>query len=317
MGNRRRALRRRFSRRERRFFAQMLQLCVDGAVRAAGLSEFKEKEGNPMRTDIIYTVAVFGSAALFTSSAFADKNYDTSLAALLFGQGGSALLVNSYGTGFELGEGFTPAWVGGQAGWSTFSSSTAEAHIDTLNAMTGDQHLRISLDPTLDGGSNVGAFSPDLGSQNTAASYMSIWLNIGDIGGADYDVVPQAPDQGFLSARVKFSWLGDILILDDPGGGLTFVDSGLDYTPGVYQHLEIALDNNANTIDYYLDGAQFYSSASGVFAGTSFDQVVLLSDNWNFGESGDFDDLFYENIPAPSALALLGLAGLFGRRRRR
>ena len=268
---------------------------------------------------VICTIAAVGSAALFASSAFADKVYDTSWDALLSGGGGTAALPPaSYGTGFEAAEGFAPGWVNGQAGWSVFAVNTTEAHINNVNPFTGDQHLRISFDAGAPVGSLSGGFSPVIGPHaNPAAAYMSVWLNIGATGGADYDVVPQAPSQGFLSARVKFSWLGDILILDDIGAGLAFIDSGLDYTPGVYQFLEIAIDNNLNTLDYYLDGVNFYSSAAGVYAGTSVEQVVLLSDNFQAGESGDFDDLYFNNIPAPSALALLGLAGLMGRRRRR
>jgi hypothetical protein len=270
-----------------------------------------------MKTGVIHTVAVVGSAVLLTGSAFADKVYDTSMAALVSGQGGTAALVSSYATGFEPGEGFAPGFIEGQAGWTTWSTASTDAHIDTVNPFAGDQHLRISFDAAEPIGELVGGFSPDIGPHNPASAYLSVWVNIGATGGADYDVVPQAPSQGLLSARVKFSWLGHITILDDIGAGLTFIDSGLDYTPGVYQHLEIALDNTLNTIDYYLDGALFYSSAAGVFAGTAVEQVVLVSDNFQIDESGDFDDLFYDNIPAPSTLALLGLGGLFARRRRR
>ena len=74
-------------------------------------------------------------------------------------------------------------------------------------------------------------------------------ISITNTGGADYDVVPQAPSQGFLSARVKFNFGGNIFILDDPGPGLQFVDTGVAWTVGQYVNLTIDINPNANTID--------------------------------------------------------------------
>jgi uncharacterized repeat protein (TIGR01451 family) len=106
--------------------------------------------------------------------------------------------------------------------------------------------------------------------------------------------VPQTPSQGFLAARVKFSFLGDIQILDDTGGGLAFEDSGVDWPVNQVFNLAIALDPVANTIDYFIDGVQIYSSVAGVFAGTNFEQVVVLSDNFQTTDVGDFDNLIID-----------------------
>ena len=66
----------------------------------------------------------------------------------------------------------------------------------------------------------------------------------------------------------------------------------------------------------YWGGSLIYSGIAGVFAGSSIEQVVLISDNWhNPGESGDFDNL---NVtPEPATLALLAMGGLAMIRRRR
>jgi hypothetical protein len=119
-------------------------------------------------------------------------------------------------------------------------------------------------------------------------------VNLSAIGGADYDVVAQAPSQGFLTARVKFNFQGAIYVLDDTGSGLVFIDTGTTWTAdaGTYKELRIEIDGLADPIDYYWGGSLFYSSVAGVFAGTSVEQVVFTSDNWqNPGETGDFDDL--------------------------
>jgi len=269
---------------------------------------------------VITRTLAFAAVATLTASAFGQKTYNPSIHAFLNGDQSAPRGGATYGTGFESGEGFAPAPIGGQAGWTMFAASTAEGHVDTVNPFAGSQHLRISGDPTIGGGTLTGGFSPDLGAQTPNQAYMSVQVNIGAAGGADYDIVPQAPSQGFLSARLKFNFGGNVFVLDDTGGGLAFEDTGYDWSAnaGTYQHVEIMLDNDNNTIDYYIDGNLIYSSVAGVFAGTAFEQVVLISDNFQAGESGDFDDLYFENvIPTPGALALLGVAGFMGRRRRR
>lgn len=267
-------------------------------------------------------VLAFAAVATLSASAFAEKTYNVSNHAFVGNEGFSGPRGTNYSTGFESAEGFAPGYIGGQSGWTTFTSSTAEAHVDTANPFAGSQHMRISKDPALGSGSLTGGFSPDLGPLLPSQSYLSVMLNISNVDGADYDVVPQAPSQSLLSARVKFSFTGDLLVLDDTGGGLAFTDTGFDWGPlaGSYMRLEVLLDNGANSIDYKINGSTVYSSVAGVFAGTTFEQAVLLSDNFQLlGESGDFDNLDIVNgvIPAPGAFALLGIAGFAARRRRR
>jgi V8-like Glu-specific endopeptidase len=203
--------------------------------------------------------------------------------------------------GFEANEGFSPGYIGGQVGWAAFSASTIEGHVDTVNPGSGSQHLRISKDPSLDTGVLTGAFGPELGPQPLMPSGLVVDVAIGGTGGADYDVVAQAPTQGFLTARVKFHYQGHIYVLDDLGSGVQFVDTGIAWNIGPYRTLEIDLDPGANTIDYFYAGTLVYSSVAGIFAGTTIEQVVLLSDNWQIGEHGDFDNLaIYTDTSVPT-----------------
>ena len=73
------------------------------------------------------------------------------------------------------------------------------------NPAGGLQHLRIGNDPLVGAGTFTGAFSPNLGALPVGPSSVSMDIAISNTGGADYDVIPQAPSQGFLTARVKFS----------------------------------------------------------------------------------------------------------------
>jgi len=244
---------------------------------------------------VVIGVAVAGSAV--------DKTYDVSTAAFVSSatsHGVDGMVTETWG--FEAGEGFAPGFVGGQAGWTTFAASVVEGHIDTANPHSGTQHFRISLDPAAAAGSLIGGFSPDVTDPIVDASAVFVYVFIGATGGADYDVVAQAPSQGSLTVRVKFSWLGDILILDDVGAGLEYVDTGVDWLPGSYNLLEIYIDPVFNTINYDYAAAQIYSSVAGVFAGTVVEQVVLISDNYNAGENGDFDDLTIDRGAVPVEL---------------
>ena len=259
------------------------------------------------------TVAAIAAAA-GTSSAQV-KVYNVSTDALSNGQPHLGLLGEIHDSGGY--EGFAVGPVDGQFGYTIFGGGDTNAvSIDTANPAGGNQHLRVANDAQASPGTLRGAFTPTAADVADPIITMSVDVSIGATGGADYDVVPQAPTQGFLSARVKFNFLGNIFILDDTGGGLSFIDTGIAWTVGSYENLTIEMDRSAGTLDYYYGGSHIYSSVSGIFAGTAFEQVVLLSDNFNAGEVGDFDNLTV-SIPAPASLALLGLGGLAATRRRR
>ena len=174
---------------------------------------------------------------------------------------------------------------------TAFVISPTEGHIDTANPATGVQELRVSVDLNAGLFANVGCFSPDLGVQDVDLSIMSVEVSVSDTGGADYFIVPQAPSQGLLTANVDFSFTGDILV--ENGGG--FQDTGADWTPGVYHNLTLVVNPVGNTIDYYVDDVLIFTTS--VFAGTTIEQVVLLSDNFQLDDSGDFDDLIILNNP--------------------
>ncbi|MCD4748374.1 MAG: hypothetical protein K8R59_03280 [Thermoanaerobaculales bacterium] len=253
------------------------------------------------RYSILFAVVVL---LLSTGPALAQevhKTYSVSIEALPAPVRISApAVVESFG--FEVAEGFAPGYIAGQVGWTAFSASLVEGHIDTANPATGTQHLRIANDPAVGAGSNTGAFSPEVADAVVDASYVEVDVAISATGGADYDVVPQTPTQGLLTAQVKFYYLGDIQVLDDTGSGLAFIDTGTDWNVGPYTTLGIYVDPVANTIDYYYGGSLIYTSVAGVFGGTIIEQVVLFSDNYHAGEVGDFDNLVIERGEVPVEL---------------
>lgn len=252
------------------------------------------------------------AVAALVTPALADKTYSTDITAL---QAPSTYIQRAatFGAGFEAAEGYAPGNILGQQGWTVFSGDTNQV-ISTANPLSGAQHYRNQKEPGFSSGTLIGAFSPDQGPSTIEPQSMSVDINISAIGGADYDVVPQAPSQSFLTARVKFNWLGNIYVLDDLGLGLGYVDTGVPWVAGVYKNLTVDMDPGADSIDYWYDGSLIYSSVAGVFAGTAIEQVVLLSDNFqNAGEAGDFDNLTI--TPEPASILLMGVALTLIRRR--
>jgi hypothetical protein len=228
--------------------------------------------------------------------------------------GGGSLL---FGTGFESP--FTPGSINGQQGWTTFAGNPATPAISAAHPAGGSQHLRNSKGPGSSGSLN-GAFSPNFGPQPAGRYIVSVDFASNDPGGADHMLVGQAPSQGFLSWRLHFTWQNQILVLDrtSPGGSLVFVNTGHTWSPdGQYRNVTVDFDADADQIRYYYGGNLVWETQYGIVAGTSIEQVILFGDNfYNPGGWGDWDNLSV-TIPAPGALALLGLAGLAGTGRRR
>ncbi|TVQ63917.1 MAG: PEP-CTERM sorting domain-containing protein [Phycisphaerales bacterium] len=270
------------------------------------------------KTIAMLAIAGLASAAIASPA----KVYDTSIDAI-FAPGSTAMPglrnVNEF-YGFESAEGYSVGPVAGQQGWAEFTARPGASRVSNANPASGNQHLRIVELQT--GAAFNGAFSPDLGAQPAGRYITSVDIALNDDGGADYQVLGQAPSQGFLSFRVNFAFTGSIQILDDVGAGLVFVNTGATWDPSLsYTNLTVDLDFDNDTIDYFYGGNLIYSSVAGVFAGSAVEQVILLSDGFqSFSETpsptGDFDNLSIV-IPAPGAFALLGLGGLVAVRRRR
>lgn len=204
-----------------------------------------------------------------------------------------------------------------QNGWSASGVNLPYASVSNVNPAGGQQHLRIAFDSSVAAGISRNVLGPNSGALPVGPSSVSFDFAISGLGGANYRAIGQAPSQGFLSWRVEFDFeFGDIYVLDDLGLGLQFVDTGSDFTPGTYMNMRVETDPGADSIRYFLDNNLIYTGVAGVFAGTTVEQMVFASDNFQLeGETGDFDNVSV--TPAPGALALLGLGGLAAARRRR
>lgn len=239
-------------------------------------------------------------------------------------------------TGFESP--FTTGTINGQQGWTVSTVGgvpTVSNNISTANPQSGTQALRITDSAAVANGTTTGVFSPATGFTGSTATITTISLAITGVvpgattGGADYDVILQSPTQALLTARVNFSFLGNINIVDDTDGNGSFdafVNTGVSWTPGAYSTLSILVDAPNNLRQYRYNGALIYTGAVTAVAGTVVEQVVLISDNFQVaGEAADFDNLSVVAVPAavvPESgsvalmLAGLGIAGCVVRRRK-
>jgi MYXO-CTERM domain-containing protein len=148
---------------------------------------------------------------------------------------------------------------------------------------------------------------------------------------------------------ITFAEFGDFGVVTDEYAdlGIIFPDGndGIDTTPNAYNdnfglgsvppfgpihfvfdtpQLWIAVDFPGGvTLDLYSMGGLMYSSGN-IFQGTGVGNVGgLLSDQFfdeviihDFGQSVFIDNLYF-GVPSPSAMPLLALVGILGRRRRR
>lgn len=260
---------------------------------------------------VLLAALVLMLSTVISVSADPDKVDDVSIQAMVPEGGESSYLGGSVlVTGFEPSEGFSPGYCA-QNGWTAFLVSSTEGHIDTVNPASGTQHMRISGDSSIGAGNLTGCFSPLLAAPVTTPtipmSQVLVDLYISGTGGADYDVAPQSPTQGFLTARVNFRFTGPIRVLD----GGTFVDTGATWPVNTWFTLGITVDPENDMIDYTIDGTSIYTGS--IVGGTIIEQVVLLSDNFHVTDDGDFDNLRIDNdyapIPTDVSLTSFGESG--------
>ncbi|MEO1479770.1 MAG: T9SS type A sorting domain-containing protein [Bacteroidota bacterium] len=202
-------------------------------------------------------------------------------------------------TDFEASEGFAPGYCA-QNGWTAFAASTTQGTVNAANPYSGSQHLRIADDPTQADGTSTGCFSPDEGAQPAGTYAVQFKIAISATLGADYDIIAQSPAQAALTARMKFNFEGNIFVIDDPGTGLAFVDTGVAWSVGPYVEGRIVVDGVTGIQQYFYNDVLIYTTNPLPTLATSIDQVIFLSDNFHIGDVGDLDDLYYgllANIP--------------------
>jgi RHS repeat-associated protein len=208
-----------------------------------------------------------------------------------------------YSTGFESSEGFTAGFIANQNNWTHYLSNTTQPVISTAAPQAGTQHFRIGKEAGLGQGTSVGGFTPSIGAQAAGHYQLNVDVSVTAVGGADYYIVPISDSQnGNFSGGVRLDYQGNILVLADltPGDSTyNWVDSGFDWAVGQYRTVTIDLNATTNTLTYSYGGTQVYSTV--VFASTSMERVILVGDNYNLSDVGNFDNVRLDNLSTPTA----------------
>lgn len=260
--------------------------------------------------------------------------YLSAAAVLAIASGASATII--YQTGFEN----PPFTVAGLNGQGTPAYAVTSANFNVSNtagaAHSGTQYARISGSGTSTSGGWAWADNTRTAAQlasNGMTIHVSVWVNLattGTIGTRLYRAgIDCYNDTG--AAR-----LGAVGINID--GSVTFIN-GIDTGGGVNQavstaagavalnawhKLEIDINFATNALAFTVDGTSITTPAGfAAFdaSSTGFGDADLYSVRGSSGTTTTtehrWDDLTIEQIPAPGALALVGLGGIIAGRRRR
>lgn len=251
------------------------------------------------------------------------KKFSIILALATLGVVANAQVV--FQTGFEA-PGFAVGPIINQNGFTTFNADANGPVISTANPKSGNQHLRLPDNPALANGTFSGAFSPVFagGTGPQIVTRASYFIPTNDANGADYDFIGQSTTQSQLVFRLKFEFLGTVVVVDDLDGagpgGATFEDTGFTFTRGQWNDVEVVTDYTTLTQTYKINGTTIYTGNFVNQTNTGIDQVIMFSDLWqNTGVvGGDVDDVSVTVVPEPATmLALGGAVAAFMRRRRK
>jgi hypothetical protein len=231
------------------------------------------------------------------------------------------------GIGFEAAEGYVLGNIAGQNGW--VDNSTPAAPRGTMTVADGvaagngsANALKLSKGPQ-----STGSFGIAQAPLTPNATQVTVDTRIDDDGGANYFVRGLLLTQSgaALSFRVEFDYGGSIFVQNPLNG--TFVNTNTPWAVGnTWSSLDVKIvsDGVSSTIEYRY-GGNLIGTSPGLPAVFYFDLVQFGHDNYqNFLGAESFSGLapagYFDNlnvIPAPGAMALLGLGGLIAGRRRR
>jgi len=152
---------------------------------------------------------------------------------------------------------------------------------------------------------------------NTVGGTSAQWRNWGaPVGGGDFAVGP------YLDLSQLDSITFDVSM--NSASSFSFSvryqtgDTGALTTQGqlVWTDVAVASGNSTVTLTVGQNSGGTYS-VIGVPQATTLSNVSTMRMAWSGAFNGEIGNLQYNNVPAPGALALLGVAGIVGARRRR
>ena len=198
-------------------------------------------------------------------------------------------------TGFTESDGFALTSAAANNEWKSMNSlSDVEFEITNDNPSTGNNHLRMGRISSRDSGAGLGVESPFFGLRPYGSFELSFDISISAEDGAGYWVtLVDNRNQGAEVAAIHYSSNGGIFVAEvDQSGEQNFEYVGENWSPGVYNSVEISLDADAGEIQYYLDGMQIYTTS--MLEGKAPGRMRLIhNNNQQPGEVVDLDNVSY------------------------
>jgi hypothetical protein len=239
-------------------------------------------------------------------------------------------------TGFEAPT-FVAGGLNGQNGWN--ASSTWSVVNNPAQASTGDQFVQNSMTASSTAATTRFAWvdTPqsglDLaGNNHQVLAVCDVALDATSLNGARLNTagIQMYADNGntligAIQLRNFSATSLGVALFNSAGAGV-----GFTFTPaltfGTYFELAIIADYSTHTLRYFIEGSELIGGGgfSPTFAGSidNFSDADLVSSRASSttssgGRNTRYDNFLVAKIPAPGAMALLGLGGLVAARRRR
>ena len=215
--------------------------------------------------------------------------------------------------GFEASEGYVLGDLFGQNGWTDTGDV---ANVTSALAATGTRSVSIDSSPVASSSwwwPSVN-YNTATATNKTVVASIDMYLKTGGTKSANWGL--DCYDGAGSFGRVTAMWVNS-------GGLVNYWDG----TTSVVSSTSVAYDawNNLKiTMDYVTKKASFALNGTTIASGVNFSAGVsnIFGDSDMNLQGAGFDTTFFDNykveaVPAPSALALIGLGGLVAGRRRR
>lgn len=215
--------------------------------------------------------------------------------------------------GFEASEGYVLGDLFGQQGWTDTGDV---ANVTSALAATGTRSISIDSSPVASSSWWWPSVNHNTGTSanKTVIASVDMYLKTGGTKSGNWGL--DCYDGAGSFARVTALWVNSSGLVNY-WNGTTSVVTGTSVSYDAWNNLKI-------TMDYVTQKASFAINGSTIASGISFSAGVtnIFGDADINLQAAGFDTTYFDNykieaVPAPSALALIGLGGLFAGRRRR
>jgi len=241
--------------------------------------------------------------------------------------------VSIYSTGFDSSQGYTAGDINGQNGWATYEPGGGSAYANvTFTAPAGfSGDGAMAMDSGTSGTTSPryawpGLYDSTWGSLvsqgfNKLVTRNQLYIGSGSTSTARFGLVNfDSSGTKILSGYYVQANTGTLYMLGyyNNAGTLNNFAFNTGLTLGFNEWVEVTTTWDATTgrFEVFWGTNGFFVDGAGAGSSASETDFYVTRNGSTVATTAYFDNLNIEAVPAPGAIALLGLAGLAGRRRR-